>query len=116
MKVNLLKSIGYFFLIILISTFLLTLINYFNLLKPNIISILKLIIPILAIFISSYKLGKQSEKKGYIEGIKIGSIIISIFFILVLLLDKFELKSLLYYLILLITSVLSSMIGINRKK
>lgn len=116
MNKNLLNSIILFFIIILSSTFIITIINYFNLLKPGIISVLKLIIPILSIFIASFKLGKQSEKKGYIEGIKIGSIIIIIFSILVLLLDKFKLKTLLYYLILLLTSILSSMIGINQKK
>lgn len=116
MPTKLLKSIAFFFIVLLSTTFLLTLINYFNLLKPDIISILKLLFPILTIYITSYNLGKQSEKKGYIEGIKIGAIIIAILIILVLLLDKFELKSLLYYLILFFTSILSSMIGINRKK
>ena len=116
MQKKLLKSLILFFLIILISTFILTITNYFNLLPTNIISILKLIIPLSAITISSYILGKQSEKKGYIEGIKIGTIIIIIFYILVIILDKFKLKSLIYYAILFLTSILSSMIGINRKK
>ena len=116
MNKNLLNSIIQLFIRITSPTFIITIINYSNLLKPGIISVLKLIIPILSIFIASFKLGKQSEKKGYIEGIKIGSIIIIIFSILVLLLDKFKLKTLLYYLILLLTSILSSMIGINQKK
>lgn len=105
-----------FFIILLLGTLLLTLFNYFNLLNTKIISVLKLLIPLTAIFISSYKLGQQSEKKGYIEGLKIGLMIIATLLILVLLLDKFTLKSLLYYLILLLSSILSSMIGINRKK
>lgn len=113
---KILNSILTFFIIILVGTLIITLINYFSLLPSNIISILKLILPITSIFISSYKLGKQSEKKGYIEGLKLGIIIILIFIILILFLDKLTIKSLLYYLILLLTSTLSSMIGINRKK
>lgn len=113
---KILNSILTFFIIILVGTLIITLINYFSLLPSNIISILKLILPITTIFISSYKLGKQSEKKGYIEGLKLGIIIITIFIILTLLLDKLSVKSSLYYLILLLTSTLSSMIGINRKK
>ncbi|MCI6266293.1 MAG: TIGR04086 family membrane protein [Erysipelotrichaceae bacterium] len=113
---KILNSLLTFFIILIVGTLFLTIFNYFSLLKPSIISILKLIIPIFAIFISSYRLGKQSEKKGYIEGLKLGSLIIIIFLTLVLLLDKFSLKSLIYYLILLLTSILSSMIGINRKK
>ena len=113
---KILNSLLTFFIIILVGTLLITLFNYFNLLNTKIISILKLITPIISMFISSYKLGKQSETKGYIEGLKLGSIIVVIFFILILLLDKFEIKSLIYYTILLITSTLSSMIGINKKK
>ncbi len=113
---NLIHSLFYFVIILLSSTLVLTLLNYFNILSPKIISILKLIIPLTAMFVSSYKLGKQSEKKGYMEGIKIGAIVIGLFLVILLLLDQFSVKSLLYYLILLLTSILSSMIGINRKK
>ena len=111
-----LNSLLSFFIIILVGTMLITLFNYFNLLPSNIISILKLLLPLTAIFISSYRLGKQSERKGYIEGLKLGIIIILICLAIILLLDKFTVKSLLYYFILLLTSILSSMIGINRKK
>ena len=93
-----------------------TILNYFNLLNTNIISIIKLLIPVLSIFIASYKLGTKSKQKGYLEGIKLGIIIIGIFITITLLTDKLSIKSLLYYLILMIASILSSMIGINKKK
>ena len=109
---NILKSLGLFAGIILISTILLTIIDYFSLFNT---SILKLIIPILSIFISSFIIGKKTTKLGYLSGIKLSLLIIIIFIILVLLLDKFTIKSLIYYLILLLTSTLGSMIG-NIKK
>ena len=109
---NLLKSFIYFIGIILISTIILTIIDYFSLFNT---SILKLIIPIISIFISSFILGKKTTKLGYLSGIKLGLLIIIIFIILVLLLDKFTIKSLIYYLILLLTSTLGSMLG-NIKK
>lgn len=112
---KILNSLGYFFIILLIGTLFITLINYFNLLNTKIISILKFILPISAMLISSYKLGKISEKQGYLEGLKLGSIIILIFLLLILLLDSFSLRSILYYLILLLTSIIGSMIGINKK-
>ena len=112
---KILKLLGGFFIVILVGTLILTLINYFNLLNSKIISILKLLLPLGAIFVSSYKLGKTTEQKGYLEGLKLGSIIILIFLVLVVILDKFSLKSLIYYSIILLTSVLSSMIGINKK-
>ena len=113
---NTLKSITYFFIILLIGTMLITIINYFNILNNKLISILKLLLPTLSILACSYKLGTISEKKGYLEGLKLGLIIISILILLVLTLDSFSLKSILYYLILLLTSIIGSTIGINKKK
>ena len=113
---NWLISIGYFFGMFLVATFIITILNYFNLLSSNIITIIKLLIPIIAIFIVGFKLGTNSKQKGYLEGLKIGLTIISIFILLVLLLDTVTIKSFLYYLILLLTSILRSMIGINKKK
>lgn len=113
---KILNSLLTFFIIIISGTLVITIFNYFNILGSNIISIMRLILPVIAMFISSYKLGKVSDKKGYLEGLKFGGIVILIFTILVILLDKLELRSLIYYLILLLTSVMSSMIGINRKK
>lgn len=109
---NLFESFLYFIGIILISTIILTIIDYFSLFNT---SIFKLIIPILGIFISSFISGKKTTKLGYLSGLKLGGLIILFFIILVLLLDKFNIKSLIYYLILLLTSTLGSMLG-NIKK
>lgn len=109
---NLVKSFLYFIGIILISTIIITIIDYFSLFNT---SILKLIVPIVALFIASFIVGKKTTKLGYLSGIKLGAITIIFFILLVLLFDKFALKSLIYYLILLLTSTLGSMLG-NIKK
>jgi len=101
---------------ILILLFLLTIIYYFNLIKPNTFNLLKLLIILLTILINSLLLGKESNKKGYLEGIKLGSLIVILIFILTIIFSKFEFKNLIYYLLILITSTLGSMIGINKKK
>ena len=113
---NLFISLGYFFAILFVGTLLVTIFDYFSLLSIGIINILKLIIPIIGIFISSYRLASRSKKNGYLEGIKMGIIVIFIFVVMILLLDKFSFRSVIYYVILLITSILSGMLGINRKK
>lgn len=113
---KMLNCLGLFFIIMLVSTLIVTILNYFSVFSNKIISIMKFILPMLSMIISSYRLGKFSDKKGYLEGLKFGGIIILIFMILVILLDKLEIKSIIYYGILLLTSILSSMIGINRKK
>lgn len=113
---KLIDSIICFFIILILGTLIITLINYFNILQNNIISGIRFTLPMLAIIISGYKLGKASEKNGYLEGLKLGGIIILVFMFFVLLLDKLSFKNILYYLILLLTAVVSSMIGINRRK
>lgn len=113
---NLYLSIIYFFTITLIGTIFITILNYFNILNIKIISSLKLILPILSIFISSYILGTKSNKLGYIEGLKLGLIITITFLIITLLTKSFAIKTLIYYLILLLSSILGGMLGINKKK
>lgn len=103
---------------ILILTFIVALLSYFNIMGDKVVSIFKIIIPIVSLLIGGFYIGKRSIKKGFLEGLKIGlifSILIAIFNYLGLG-NSFKVKYLLFYLILIITSILGSMIGINRKK
>jgi putative membrane protein (TIGR04086 family) len=106
----------WFFIVLLGGTLILTLINYFNIMGSKIVAVMRFILPVIAILISSYRLGKMSDKKGYLEGLKFGSIIILIFMVLVIILDKLSLKGILYYAILLLISIMGSTIGINKRK
>lgn len=107
----------YTFLTIIILLTITTTFYYFNLITNTTYKILKIITLIISILINSYILGKNTISKGYLEGIKLGLLIISIFFILTLITSKsLKLSILLYYLIILITAVLGSMVGINKKK
>ena len=86
---------------ILLSLLLVTSLYYFNIISNNTYKFLKIIIILINIFISSFLLGKKSIKKGYLEGIKLAIIIIPIFFILTLLVNEtFNLKNIIYYLII----------------
>ena len=99
------------------SLFIVSLLYYFNLISPNINKILKIIIILVNIFISSFILGKSTTSKGYLEGIKLALILIPIFILTSLITSSpLKLKVLIYYIIIFITSILGSMIGINRKK
>lgn len=112
-----LKSLLYILISILISTILITTVNYFDILGNNIIKYLKLIVLVISILIGSIYIGRRSKSKGYLEGIKIGLITI---FILILLNylgfdNKISLDIIIYYLIILVSSILGSIIGINKK-
>ncbi len=118
---NYLKKLGMSIVISIISfiSFLLiiTLLSYVNVLKGNGIVISTLLLPIISLFIGAFSLGRKSNKKGWLEGIKLGSILILIIFSIDLFLFKsFILKKIIYYSILLITSALGSMVGIVNKK
>lgn len=110
-------SYAYTLGIIIIGTFVITLLNYFNLLSSNVANTIMLIIVIVSIFIGSFLLGKKSNKKGYLEGIKYSAILIFLLVIINLLFIKvFEIKSLIYFLIIIVSSTFGSMIGINKKR
>lgn len=117
-----LKNLGLAFLYIIgsivILTFFSTLFNYFNILNDKVTSIIKIIIPVSSMFIGGFYIGKNTTKKGFLEGLKLG-LIFSITLILFNYLafdNSFKLKYLLFYLILIISSILGSMIGINKKR
>ena len=104
--------------IILISTLIITTLYYFNLISDKTLCIFEIIIPILSIFYGGLRIGKNSNKKGYLEGLKLG-IITSILFVIFNFLafsNSFKFKYLLFYTILNISSILGSMIGINKEK
>ena len=113
---KILNCLMWFFIWLFAGTLVLTLINYFGILGNKFVSVMRFFVAISAMFVSSYRLGKKSDKKGYFEGLKFGFIIILILGLGVILLDKLNLRSIFYYAILLLTSVMGSTIGINNRK
>lgn len=110
------KSISTTLITILISIFILSIVYYFHLTNDLINSILCIIIPIIIIFINSFKLGKKAHKLGFLEGLKLGIVIIVIFSIMNLIFkNNITIKILIYYLIIIVTSMFGSTLGINKK-
>lgn len=110
-----LKSMLYSIGTILIGAIIITILNYFNILTGTLLKIISLLIPIIGIFVGSYKIGKMSNKKGYIEGLKYGTIWSLLLLILNLILKSFTVSSLLYLVILILISMFAGVLGINRK-
>ena len=111
-------SIGISLLLILILTFITTVFSYFNIINQSIISIIKIIIPTISLLLSGYIIGIKSNKKGWLEGLKLSiiSLIILLLFNYLGFNNKFEIKNILYYVILIVSCVFGSMIGISKKK
>ena len=111
---NYLKSYAYLFSLILILTIILSIINYFIIIPTKII---KLLIPIISILISSIILGKNTKEKAYLEGLKFSSLYIFLSIIISLITkNPFTFKLIICYLLLLLTGIIGSMIGINLSK
>ncbi len=113
-----LKSLLYVFTPILILSIITTVLYYFDLLNKNIFNWIILIIPIISLFIGGTYLGTNTLNRGYLEGIKLGSIIVATFLLVSILAFNisFSFKQFIYYLIIIISSTLGSMFGINKKK
>lgn len=111
-----LKSLGYIFSLIITLTFLVTILNYIGLFKGTFFTILKFIIPAISMFIGGVIVGKNSEKKGWLNCLKIGVIaILIIILVSIIARNTFNIKNIIYYIMLLAICVFGSMIGISKK-
>lgn len=109
------KALLGFLGILLIVTFIISFLYYFNLLPYQVINVLKMVIIILSFFTGGFLVSKNSRQKGWLKGLKCGGIflLLMILFRLLILRNGVSLKDFVYYLILLIGSVFGGMVGIN---
>ena len=73
------KSLGYTFSLMIILSLIVTILNYVGLANGLFFNILKLIIPIVSIFVGGLIIGINSKEKGWLNGLKIGIIVIALF-------------------------------------
>lgn len=113
-----LKVLIYILAPVLILNFILSLLYYFNLIGSGIINYLKLFVVTISMLIGGIYIGRRTSKNGWLEGLKVGAEVIVLFFIVsYLAFDKgINIKTIIYYFILIAASILGSMIGINKKK
>lgn len=116
------KKLGISFLVILAFLlgfgFLLTVLNYFNLVTGTFYHILKFLVPILSFLIGGFSMGRGAKEKGWLEGIKL-SLLMILFFMLFTYLgigEKIGIQNFIYYFILMTMTMLGSMFGINHKR
>ena len=92
------------------------LLTIFNLFKLNTNKIIIIIVGSILMFIMGLILGKKVEKNGYLNGILLSTITIIILLLLGLIFRfKLNINTLIYYTILIISTVFGSMLGINKK-
>lgn len=102
---------------IIILTFLFTVLNYFDIINGKVMSIAKVIIPLFSLALGGFIMGKNANKNGWLEGAKIGFIIILLIAIGNLIFSQsISSKDFIFYALLLISAIFGSMFGINMKK
>lgn len=116
--VKYLKSLIYILIPILVLNTILSLLYYFNIVGNQVNSYMKLFIVAISMLVGGIYIGSKASKKGWLEGLKIGlEVIILLFVVSYLAYDKgVNVKSIIYYFILIMSSMLGSMIGINKRK
>ena len=112
-----LKSFGLILLSILFLSILIGTLSYFNIVGTKSIKIFEIIATIISVLIGSIYLGKNSNQKGFLEGIKIGLFMIVFLFIFnFLAFDQgFNISNFFFYIIILMSAILGSILGINKK-
>lgn len=113
-----LKALVYILVPLLIFNTILSICYYFSIIGSGMVNYLKLFSVGVSMLIGGIYIGDKTSKKGWLEGLKIGlEVIILLFIIGYLAFDQgLGLKNIIYYMILLVSSVLGSMIGINKRK
>jgi len=98
--------------IVIIPIFL----TIFNLFKIETNKIIVIIIGAILMFIIGLLMGKKSESRGYLNGLLL-SVISILILVLLSLIFRFSLNinSLIYYVILILSTVIGSVLGINKK-
>lgn len=111
---NYLKSYIYLFGSITILTIIFSLLNYFFIFPTKVI---KILIPIISILISTIILGKNTKSKAYLEGLKFTSIYVLISIIISIITNNpFKFKLIICYLLQILSGIVGSTIGINITK
>ena len=113
----LLKYLGYYSIFIILLTFICSLLNLIGV-NSTITNLMIFIFNILAFFIFGFKSGKKANNKGYIAGLKIGGLFLLILIIINLFttLEFFNITTIIYYVLLILSSALGGSIGINKKE
>ena len=100
----------------IISLLFLTILYYYDYISDTNYSFFKILSILIIIFYSSYRLGNKATSRGYLEGIKLSLIIILLLFSTTIVFSNVQVKLLLYYSIIITTSILGSTFGIYKKR
>ena len=113
---NYLKAILVIIIGLFTASLVINIFYYFDIISNSSIKYYKMFSSILFFFIGGIYIGKKTISKGYINGLKLSLFIITIFLLLGLIFNNFELSRIVYYLITTSCITFGAMIGISKKE
>lgn len=114
--INYLKCIGLFFMILLVYLLIMSTLYYFEVFEYKTISIINYISIIVMFFLLGFKVSKLEKQKGYLNGFLISSMVVILFVLVSLILSKLSFSSLVYYLSVILSSIVGGIIGVSKDK
>ena len=111
------KNILRIFLIYIIYLIIISFLSYYKVINFDLIPSISLIFGSFIMIALGIDIGKKREKKAYIGGLKLGIIITIVLLAINLVFFRlFSIKTVIYYCILILSGIMGSIIGINKKK
>lgn len=110
------KSILFLLLYLLLGSILSSIFYLYTNMSYNVNCLILFIWSAIGLFVVNFLNGKRTNQKGYLEGLKLGGLVILLFFIISLFTKDFiSLSKIIYYGVLILISIIASSIGINFK-
>ena len=110
------KNYMFYFTCFFIYLLFISIFYYFRIINYNTLNIINYIFNLLLFLILGYRISKIRKKKGYLNGFFISILLIILFSIICLVLNRFNTSSLVYYLSLILSSMFGGILGVNKKE
>ncbi len=111
-----LRGVLIFYILFLMYLVIITTLNYYNVFNYKTISVVNFISMIMLFMFAGFGVALKSQKKGYINGLIIGAFNVVLFLFLAFILGESPKLTIgIYFLILLLSSTIGGMFGINFK-
>lgn len=111
---NYIKNISLILLSIIVYLLFISIFYYFEILNYKVVSIINFIVVMVLFFILGFKTSSIERKKGYLNGFIVSSILVLLFIFLSLIFSKLSFSSLVYYLSLILSSIVGGIIGVGK--
>ena len=112
--INYLKSYTYYIILLVIYLLIISIFYYFELFNYKTVSIINYTANLVLFFLMGFKISKMEHKRGYLNGFLIAIILIIVFSIISLIYSHFGISNLVYYLSLILSSILGGIFGVTK--